>query len=251
MKYKFSLIIILILLMPIVFSEPAYVFKQNNPINLTISVFNSDNSISTDTVTCYLNVKYPNGTILLSDQAMTYNSDGSFYYFIPSQSTSILGEYATTMRCDDGTEYGFTTFTFQITPSGMSNPASGSSISFLVSVLSMFLLSLLFFFISFAFVGKTNSVTGVKELNGNPAARFGFIALSIIIACVAVFYSSVSLLEIFGGFSKIIESYSVFIWVVGSIIFIIFIFILLSLTMKAVETLRANKGLQPRRRYYR
>lgn len=122
MNKKFILIFALTLLvLPIISAEPAYVFKQYENLTLCIPVFNSDNSEADASTDCYLTLKDPEMNILIQDQAMTFNSSGLFCYDIDESDLGKLGEYPTTMRCDDGADYAFSSFVIEITPSGFIN----------------------------------------------------------------------------------------------------------------------------------
>jgi len=122
MRYKLlTLLCLIVLTVGLVNAvEESYIFKNGDDANLTIAVFNSDNSKADATVNCFLSIDKPlsRGQVL-SDQQMTYTSTGFFNYTIPSTSLITNGDYPTTMRCDNGVSYGFTTFNILVTPNGI------------------------------------------------------------------------------------------------------------------------------------
>jgi len=193
----------------------------------------------------YMNITilFPNGTVIVENQAMT-NLSSTYYYNYTFCNTSTLGSYIYITHYDEDSYLETDENFFEVTPSGRSCPCSASGIIFLSSVATMFLISLLFFFISNSFKGDSAAMSGSKEAEGNPAARFVFIALSFIVGVIAVLYSSVSLMEIFWGFDRIISSYSAFLYIILAVLFLLFIFILINLIIRAIEAMRNKRGLR-------
>jgi len=238
-KRKLLIILFVLLLIPL---SSSLVFKQNEIVNYSFRCFDSDGNYCTSAADCVISIEAPNGTNLYDNVSMTFHST-HFSFILPTHTN---GKYGGLAVCSSE---NITTaeFTYLVTPSGNEKPTSGEGTTLIISIASMFLISLLFFFISNSFKGDSSAASGSREANGNPAARFVFIALAVIIAVIAVLYSSVSLMETFWGFNKIIESYGIFIYIILAILFLLFIFILINLTIRAIESMKIKRGLIRRR----
>ena len=114
----FLVLAVVLLYTPLVFAEPAYIFKKNDQINLTIELFNDDNSPLASTASSYITVKKPNGNIIINYQSMNNLGNNLFNYIVSSNFAGDLGEYPTTINFNDSSAYGFSTFTFEITSTG-------------------------------------------------------------------------------------------------------------------------------------
>ena len=113
--------VILLLLMCIVFSnfviaDPSFAFKKGEDSWVRLPVHNNNYSqcVSCD---CYLTVSYPNGSILVDNVAMTF-SNGTASYLLDGSQTSISGEHTARVVCDNMADWGFSTFTYEVTDSG-------------------------------------------------------------------------------------------------------------------------------------
>jgi len=120
MKKLFIICLLAFLLaLPLMAAEPGFKFKQGDNVNFSIQVFNSDNSKATAATDCYFTLKDPDTNVLINDQLMDFNSGGFYGYWINSYNTiNASGEYPASVRCDDGSDYGRTTFTIAFTPTG-------------------------------------------------------------------------------------------------------------------------------------
>ena len=159
------------------------------------------------------------------------------------------GEYSALIWCNSTLEGGFFKYTFEVTPSGRSPPTQGESLIYGGSLLSMILFSVFFFMLSLQF--KPSKDAGQNEdgsynpiPNDKPALRFGCLALSLIIGFVVLFYVMVSMQNLLYGFDFLIDSYYIFMWLMGFVFVIIFIFVLISLLIQAVDSLRSGRGLK-------
>lgn len=115
MKKIIILMLAIILVLPLIIAEPSYVYKINSPINLKVPILNPDNSLTNSSTLCRITIKYPNETILVNNSLMTYNVG---YYNYTIESIDTLGEFTTFVNCNDGINFGFTSFSFEITPNG-------------------------------------------------------------------------------------------------------------------------------------
>ena len=130
MKNKIILLFaLIILIIPIISVNAAvdvdYIFKINEQAEIKTACFDTDYTPCTNSTTCYLTVQDPDGTNILSRQAMTFGT--SFYsYNISGTLLSKKGEYSTTVNCE-GTYNGYTQFLFSISSSGERQGGSGAA----------------------------------------------------------------------------------------------------------------------------
>jgi len=120
MNKKVILIIIgmFLLVSPLISAEPSYTLKQNEDVTFCIDTYNSDNSPATNSVSCIFTLKDPTLGIQINNETMTFNRTGLFCIDISGGDLSKLGEYPTTVNCDDGADYAFSTFTIDVTTTG-------------------------------------------------------------------------------------------------------------------------------------
>ena len=115
----FSIVLSLLVLAPLVSAEASYIFKQGEDINFSIQVFNSDNSKATAATSCYFSLKNPSAGVLVDDSLMNFHAGGYYGYWLDSyQTVNVSGDYPTTIRCDDGADYGYSSFAIMISPTG-------------------------------------------------------------------------------------------------------------------------------------
>ena len=111
-------IIVLLCMSMIAFAEPDYVFKDDQNIDLKVSCFNSTQQVCRPTTHCNITVSYPNSSVLIQNQAMSY-AVSYFNYTIPqAQINRVIGEFPSTAYCCDSYECGYQTFTFLINAEG-------------------------------------------------------------------------------------------------------------------------------------
>lgn len=108
-------LLLTLLLMPLVLATPSYIFKKDSSADLKIHCFDLENNLCDEvTINCYLTIHYPDSNNYLSNVSMTRTSD---YYNYTLNSLTQTGEYPTVVRCE-GNNTGFSTFTFEVTPTG-------------------------------------------------------------------------------------------------------------------------------------
>jgi len=130
--------------------EPAFTFKQNDNINITLQVLNQDNSPVTETTDCYLTIKDKNLVTLKDYELMTYTSNGFFTLYIGDVIYK-LGSYSTILNCNDGTNSLSSNFYFEVTPSGSSG---SSNIVFII-----FMILIIYGIGFFGFFGKNMTIS--------------------------------------------------------------------------------------------
>lgn len=109
----------------------AATYEQDKELDLKVPCINN-NTFCSSSATCNLTILYPNSSNLVYGQAMTNAGTYHNYSLTPSQ-TSIIGKHTVTAVCADGSDGGYTTFTYDINPMG--KEPSGSAGSFAIAVI--------------------------------------------------------------------------------------------------------------------
>lgn len=145
-KIMFGFVLLLFIL-PMVMAEPAFIFKQSQSEDLKIPVYKADNSPADVTVTCKINVVSPNNTLVISNEDMSFNTGGVYNHSLVGLSVSTKGEYQTSVNCDDSSDFGFSSFVYEVNPTGIR--ASGQRTATLVSGIVLFLVIAILLSIAF------------------------------------------------------------------------------------------------------
>jgi hypothetical protein len=111
---KYIIIITLVLLSSIALADPQFYYKKDSSVDLKVPCIN-DGAACSDAATCNVTINYPNSTSFVDNQLMT---NGGTYHNYTLSDTSVTGEYACTVFCDDGGTTGYSTFSFVINASG-------------------------------------------------------------------------------------------------------------------------------------
>lgn len=127
--------------------EPAFIFKQDDSINITLQVLDSDNSPTAGTTDCYLTIKDKDLNVLKDYETMFYTSNGFFTLYI-GDVISTLGSYPTILNCNDGTDDLASNFYFEVTKTGQSFDFSSSlvSIGIIIGTIAIMFLFMIFGF---------------------------------------------------------------------------------------------------------
>jgi len=96
--------------------DPAYTFRQYETVDLKISCLDVDKSVCGSNIGCNITILYPDHTVLVDGNEMTYNANYYNYTLVPSN-TSVLGIYSASVSCV-GVFHGFTPFLYEITTTG-------------------------------------------------------------------------------------------------------------------------------------
>lgn len=184
---------------------------------------NIDLKISTNETDCQITIESPNSTTLFFNMTMT-PQPGFVNYTL--NNTKYIGTYQYFINCNDTLYPG----TFEVTPSGNPRLNSGEGLIYIGSLAAMILITLLFFFISL------NMKSG--------SLKFGFISLSLIGNIIIILYSAVTLQQVLAGFTKITSGFSTFLYISLFTLLIIFLFVLLALTIEALNNFKKRKGLK-------
>lgn len=181
------IMLLLFVILPFVFAESSFMFKLDRIIDLKISCFDINNSLCLNTTTCQMTINNPNSTNLIKNQEMTFN-DNFFNYTLSSAQNQNLGEHYVTTTCQGSTN-GFSTFVYEVTPSG-TEPSTAQGLMYVVLiVVAIFLLCLSAFGCyslntnnQFDFGGQ------LIKINLNKYLKFGLFYLSYILLIILVFF---------------------------------------------------------------
>ena len=95
----------------------AATYEQSTRLNLRVPCSNNETACSPSS-TCEITILKPDAEILIDNQSMINSGSGIFSYSLSADETAILGEYEVVVFCQDGSENGFSTFTYKITETG-------------------------------------------------------------------------------------------------------------------------------------
>lgn len=137
-------IMLVILILPVVSAECSFVFQKDDIINLNVPVTNSDNSMANSSTTCNITIRDSDENIVIQNQIMSFNAGGIYNYTMTNNTD--LGEYPAFVSCTDGGDSGFSSFCFEITPSGLISSTGDSILYSLFSVILFGIISLFTFF---------------------------------------------------------------------------------------------------------
>lgn len=155
MNKKLLLWVFVLFLIPIGTNaqDPAYIFEQEDDIDLRISCFDTNDLPCDDGTTCLLTIFYPDSSVLIENQTM--NREATYYnYSLNSSQTSINGEYSSIVYCA-GTTNDYTSFVYKITPSG-EDPTEAQSILYI----GLFVMILVLLVVSIATLLNIKNVYG-------------------------------------------------------------------------------------------
>lgn len=212
---------------------PVDSLKLGRNVTSNMHVYNSTNGLilSNTTVDCFLDLYNTTGGHLITNSKMEFDLDEvDFKKEILGGNFSIIGRHSFIIWCNSSTAGGFVSGGFEVTPSGNPPPTSGQGFIYLGSIVAMILITLLFFFISLNM--KSESL------------KFGFIGLSLIGSIIIILYSAVSLQQLLAGFTRITSSFSTFLYLSLFILVILFLFVLLAVTIEALNNFKKRKGLK-------
>jgi len=151
---KIIYILMSLILMCVVVADPSFYFKAGENINLKVPCIDNGMSCSSNT-TCKLSVTYPNMTALITNQAMNFGQPFQAY---PVGTLETLGQYESTVICNDTNTSGVSMFTFQVLSSN-TNFGNDSPLDAVVLVIIGSLGLILFIIFEF----KKNIVVGYSS----------------------------------------------------------------------------------------
>lgn len=223
---KIIYLLLLLLIFPVV---TAQTYQVSQELDLKVP-FEVNGSVPSATAWCNISINYPNGSYLKQNDSMTNLDNGDFNITLSTAELNKLGEYDWRAFCCDGIYCAAGYGSFELTPSGSDTINSGEGMTLVLSIISILIIASLFFIFSF----KVPSFPG----------KVIFMGLALVLFIVVISFTMVTFGQILGGYSALIESYSVFFWAAGFMLVIVFIFLLLVLIKKSIELFKIKKGLQ-------
>jgi len=209
--------------------DPSYIFKQNQEVDLKVNCFEDNFTLCQAGTTCNITSFYPNNTILIENQVMTYNPS-YFNHTINGTKLNELGEYATSVSCS-GSYAGFSTFTFEITPTGQ-NITSGQGFTSIGLIIGMIILAGLFSFFGFKFSESEKLY---------PVALF-FMLISLIVGVYAMQVGYVYSRDVLFPLSIAGMQFKIFLGIMWGLIAMAFL-ALMWMIFKTLGELKARKSI--------
>lgn len=204
------------------FAESTLFYKVNSEVDLKIPCVKNDNSQCSASAVCNITISYPNNTIYVNNEVMT-NSNVYFNYTLTNANTS--GEYPTVIYCVDGTDYGYSFFSFKLNQSGDNEQPSG----FLTIIILIPLL--------FAFIFMMGSLSLGQD---HTALKIFLFLLSLLSYFSSAYFGIINLIK-FYVFPELNEALSFSVIVIGFIFFIVLCYFLIYIIQKAIHAAAQNK----------
>lgn len=145
-KINIIILVTICLVLPTVLAglsddDVRFIGTQDQELDIKEQCFNNNSYCSSSGV-CNITIKNPEQVILVNNMLMT-NQNSFHNYTINSANTSTFGIYEATVVCADGTNKGYDTFFFKISPTGfVSKPEYVTGLGVLLIGLLLFLIYL-------------------------------------------------------------------------------------------------------------
>lgn len=127
--------------------------------------------------TCNITINYPDGTLLVANSPMTYQTS-YFNYTISNTSLNQLGTYECLMTCKDGSLSGSDTFSFDVTGNGKPEPSG--IVIVLFSVIAIAIFGVLIYLIFYSIGHIVSLDFDLVDMAINWGAVFAFYAMFIL-----------------------------------------------------------------------
>ena len=195
-------------------SAASYTYKQDDTIDYRFRCIDLNGDYCPNTVFVGLSLDHPNGSTIYDNSTMTSNPT----YYNHTLPTSDVGTYSVFIIAPSINST--TEFTYDVTPSGASDPNMAQGLIILGSLVVIILVGYYGFH--------------VGEHTESTFLRFGGYAFGAIFAGVAILYSTILLQQLTGGFSTVVVGFENFWFVVKMIytaallafVILIFLFVL-------------------------
>ena len=245
---KILLILLGIFLINIVSAaEPSYIFKQNDEVDLKVSCYETDFSFCESSTTCNITILYPDNSLLIDNNEMT-NNVNYFNITIPENQINVLGEYSAAASCV-GTYNGFSTFNFEVTPTG-TKPTTAKSLFYVISIIVSIMFLFICLFLAWSIDGENKfEMGGILEVNFNKYIKIGLAFLSYLFLILTTFFAwqiSYKFLD-FDFVSSLFKTIFTALWYLLIPFFLGFMTILLIKAIADIELHNMKiRGLKPR-----
>jgi hypothetical protein len=233
MKIQTKALILSIILGLIIFASMHYidayeVHKQNT--NLYYS-FTSNNATQCNLTTG----NTPNGLIEINQ--ISSKNGQTFNNTILSGNFTTLGNYCYNIVCTDGIENVGGSVCKTINPNGIEMNGWKITLELFASLSTLFLAVLFFYFSGIGIKSKM-----AKEENG--ASKFLFSGLAIIFLVAHILITNVIIHETLGELNTIASAYTNVMYVIFTIIIVLFLYMLFKITAWEIDIFKTKKGLK-------
>lgn len=216
----FLLIFFLIFCSLYVYGADLY-FKKDMVMDLKIGCY-KDGGNCDSTVGCNITIIYPNGSVFINNGAMDYNPS---YYSYQIAATNITGEYNNYMVCTDNVTSTYSLFSFEVNNKGNSEQPSFMNA---LLILIPLVLGIICIFATFS-LGEDHPILKVLLLLFSLTTFF----MSISIAMINIGY--------YNTFDSLIDTLGLWIYVFGTIYFLIIVYFILYAISKLMSMFSSDK----------
>ena len=227
---KKILLLGIIILLPLVLAESSFIFQKNTNVDLKISCINETKSFCSSGTLCQITINKPSGVNLIKNGSMTYQTD-YFNYTLNTSQTADVGRYLCYVNCLGETN-GFSTFTFEINPTGMDIGESQgfASVGLILSILGV---AFLFMYFGFKFT-KTDKLF--------PIAIF-FMLISLLLSVYTIHLGYIYNRDILYPLAGEGTQFKVYLGIMWGLLAMAFL-AMLGLIIKALKEFRVRKSQQ-------
>ncbi len=192
-----GMIVLCLIVIPLINSQEDIIFTINKQIDFKIPC-STNGAKCSDSTTCELNIRYPNGSYMVNNNSMTNLGNGEFNITIFGTRIDTRGEHPYSTFCKDGLLNGTDNGIILVTQTGNSLETSESIIYviFLIAAIFAFLLCLYG-----AMVIPFRDTVSPETLNVVSVNDMKYIKI------VCILFSYILLLFIFGITKSIMENY--------------------------------------------
>jgi hypothetical protein len=214
-------LVAVVLLCSLAFADASLFYKNGEVADIKVPCINN-NTYCSPTSTCNITINYPNGSSYILNQEMT-NSIVYFNYTLPD--TTLNGEYNTIVYCNDGSQNGYSLFSFMINNYGDNEKPSG--------ILAVIILIPLIMAIIFLMGGISLGVehTAIKI----------FLLLLSMLSFFSTMYFAVINLTKFYNFVEMGDAIANSIYIIGFVTLALFCYFIIYLITKAIHAAALNK----------
>lgn len=191
MTKKIYLIGFLLIFLIVIVSSQSFTFELDEEVNFRFRCFDENNNYCPSSVACQISVEAPNGTNILNNQSMTFNTT----FFNVTLPTEELGTYSSIIICQS-TNSSTSEFTYLVTTSG--NPPLNEGEGFtLFSIIIILIVTTIFLLIATIYIK-------------NQAFKIFLGSLSLLMLISTIGFGVTVMQQLFGAFTNLVSGYSLF-----------------------------------------